>query len=398
MDWLDLFYFLLGAVIFFGAVLYRRGEWNEEYTSLKQTKMLTGIAALGVALHHIAQKSCASWHPKRFIVHGLDVFVDMGFILVAVFFFCSGLGLYKSFRTKPGYLKGFLRRRVLPLVIAYYLSEVIYLIIRAAMGEPMGAVDVIWYLSGLHMANMNAWYLVIIPLFYLIFWLAFRFCRHEGTAILWVFIGVLLYTVGCACVDHQNDWWIRGEWWYNSVILFPLGILFGRFEKPLTKVFRKGYILWLAASMLSVYGAMRLSDLVINHWGGFYGENWGDRLKVIHRLGSAGSQWLICIVVVWFCFLLMMKVRIGNRVLAWFGAVSLDFYLAHGVFVELFGYNFLDQRSSLVYIRDVPTYLLAVLSCGIVATLIFRLLRKGILRVTGLEPARASEPSVRREE
>ena len=94
----------------------------------------------------------------------------------------------------------------------------------------------------------------------------------------------------------------------------------------------------------------------------------------------------------------MMKVRIGNRVLAWFGAVSLDFYLAHGVFVELFGYNFLDQRSSLVYIRDVPTYLLAVLSCGIVATLIFRLLRKGMLRVTGLEPARASEPSVRREE
>ena len=35
-------------------------------------------------------------------------------------------------------------------------------------------------------------------------------------------------------VDHQNVWWIRGEWWYNSVILFPLGLLYAKHEEKLT--------------------------------------------------------------------------------------------------------------------------------------------------------------------
>ena len=169
MDMIYLFYFLLSALIFFGAEYAGSGRWNEEYTSLRQTKILQGIAALGIALHHMAQKTCAPWHPQRYMVHGLDPFIPMGYMLVAVFMFCSGLGLYKSFRTKPDYLKGFFRRRILPVIIAFYLSEIIYTVIRLAMGEKMDAVTVLWYLSGLHMANFNAWYVIVIPFFYLAF-------------------------------------------------------------------------------------------------------------------------------------------------------------------------------------------------------------------------------------
>ena len=117
MDWMYLFYFLLAGLIFWGARYAGRGEWNEDYTSLKQTKILQGVAALGIALHHMSQKTCAPWHPSAFIVHGMDPFIPMGYMLVGVFLFCSGLGLYKSFKSKPGYLKGFFRRRILPVVI-----------------------------------------------------------------------------------------------------------------------------------------------------------------------------------------------------------------------------------------------------------------------------------------
>ena len=118
MDWMYLFYFLLALLFFFGAKSTGR-EWNEEYTSLKQTKMLQGIAALGIALHHMGQKTCAPWHPSMYTVHGLDVFVPIGYMLVGLFLFCSGLGLYRSLKSKPDYLKGFFRRRILPIIIAY---------------------------------------------------------------------------------------------------------------------------------------------------------------------------------------------------------------------------------------------------------------------------------------
>ena len=386
MDWLDLFYFLLGGLLFCGAKFCARDEWNDECTSLRQTKMVEGVAALGVVLHHVAQKTCGSWHPRQFIVHGLDVFVDMGYIFVAIFFFCSGLGLYKSFRSKQDYLKGFFRRRVLPMAVAFYLSEWIHLGIRLLMGQRMSAIDILGYLSGLRLANENAWFMVILPLFYLFFYLAFRFCRDERGAIALVFLGVILYAVGCAFVDHQSVWWIRGEWWYNSVILFPFGLLFGRHEAAFTRFFKKKYLFWLLLSFAAVFGALRLADLTVNQWAGYYGENWRDPLKVVHRLWSASAQGLVCLTVVFSCFLFLMKCRLGNRVLAWLGAMSMDLYLAHGVFVELFGFGFWNNRPSLHYIRSVPLFLLTVLACGVVAAILFRRLRLAVMGLIGAGP------------
>ena len=76
-------------------------------------------------------------------------------------------------------------------------------------------------------------YVIVIPFFYLVFWLSFRFCKREGTAILWIFLFTLGYTVLGAVINHQNTWWMRGEWWYNSIILFPLGILFAKYEEKI---------------------------------------------------------------------------------------------------------------------------------------------------------------------
>ncbi|MBQ8110463.1 MAG: acyltransferase [Clostridia bacterium] len=380
-----LFYFLLGALLFVGARVCGRGEWNEEYTSLRQTRMLLGVAALGVALHHMGQKSCAPWHKQQYIVHGLDFFVPIGFPLVALFLFCSGFGLYRSLKTKPDYLRGFFKRRVAPIVAAYYLSELIYLAVRAAVGQQMETADVLWYLTGLHMANFNAWYAVVIVFFYAAFYLAFRYSRSDGAAILYVTAFTVAYTVFGACLDHQDVWWMQGEWWYNSIIMFPLGLLFGKYEAKLTAFFKRGYPFWLALSLAATVGLFHLSVLVSEVWWGYYGENWDDPLKVLHRLGSCGAQWLVCVAFVAFCFLLLMKLRLGNRVLGLLGGVTLEFYLIHGVFVELFGYNFQEIAPSLTYIRDVPTYIAAVLACSAVATALFRWLWKLSLRALGLQ-------------
>lgn len=385
MDQMYLVYFLLGALLCFGARGCGRKEWNEDYTSLKQAKALQGVMVLGVALHHMAQKTCAPWHPRAFIVHGLDFFVPIGYLFVAVFLFCSGFGLYKSWKTKPDYLRHFLRRRILPLVIAFYLSEAVYTAVRLAVGEKMDAAKILWYLSGLRMANYNSWYLIVIPFFYLAFYFAFRFCRKEGTAIGWVFLFTLGYTLLGACIDHQDVWWMRGEWWYNSILLFPLGLVFGKYEARITAFFKKGWAVWLILSFAAVFALYRLSELTTGEWWGYYGENSLDRLKVIHRLGSAASQWLVCAAFTAFCFLLLMKVRLGNGLLSLLGSVTLEFYLMHGIFVDLFGYDFAGVARSAVYIKNVPLYMLTVLACSALATALFHFLWQGVLRLARLK-------------
>lgn len=373
MDWMYLFYFSLALLLFFGASCAGRGAWNEECTSLKQTRALQGIAALGVALHHLAQKSCGPWHPSAYIVYGLEFFLNIGYLFVAVFFFCSGLGLYKSFRGKPDYLKGFLRRRVLPIVLAFYLSEFLYTGVRLLMGGKMDFIRALRFLSGLHMANFNAWYLVVIPFFYLAFWAAFRFCRREGAAILWVFAFTLAYAVLCASVDPESGRWMEGEWWYNTVLLFPLGLLFGKHEKSVIRFFRKGYWFWLLFFSAAVPALFFASEYLVGiRWSQY--TQYGN-MKTAYRLLSAGSRWLAGAAFMTFCFLLLMKIRLGNKALAWLGGMSLDFYLTHGIFVEMFGYSFLDAAPSVVYIRNVPAYAAAVLACTVPASLLFRALR-----------------------
>ena len=402
MDWMYLVYFLLGLLVFFGARLACRNEWNEDYTSLKQTKVLQGITALFIALHHMAQKTCAPWHPTRYTVHGLDVFVPLGYLFVGVFLFCSGLGLYRSLHSKPDYLKGFFRRRILPIVIAFYLSEIIYTAVRLLMGEKMDALTVAWYLSGLHMANFNAWYVIVIPFFYLAFWAAFRFCKREGTAVFLVFLFTLGYTVLGTAIDQQNDWWMRGEWWYNSIILFPAGLLFGKYEKQVTAFLKKGYLFWLVLSFAGAILLFRQSEWFNAHiWN--YNNYWGP-MKIPRRLACAGFQWLAALFYTAFCLVLTMKVRLGNRALAFLGGITLEFYLMHGIFVELFGYNFLDISKSLIYIRKVPEYTAAVTVCSVAAALLFRLLRKGmtdLVMKTGRSgkavPAHHESPEVRKQ-
>ena len=379
MDLLYLFYFFLGGLLFWGMRRTPRGEWNVEYTSRDQTGALRGAAALGVMLHHMAQKTCAPWNPSAFIVHGLDIFLDVGYIFVSVFFFLNGLGLYKRLHVRQDYLEHFFRRRVLPIAVAFYLSEWICLAVRLLMGERMETADILWNLTGLRMANPNAWFMVTLPLFYLFFWLAFRFSKREGAAILKVFALVLAYTVGCAFVDHQNVWWIRGEWWYNSVILFPVGLLYAKHEEKLTAAFKKRHTLWLCFSLALAAAAWLFSAWAVGAWG-YYGENW-DWLKVPHRLGSAFSQWLVCAAVLWPLLLFMMKCRIGNRALKWIGEMSLDLYLVHGTFAEMFGFDFMGHVKSLPYIRSVPLYIAVVFLLSAVAAVLFRLLRESVMKL-----------------
>ena len=132
-------------------------DWNEDAFSLRQMKAMQGFFAICIMLHHIGQKTCASWISKeQFVAHGLDFFVPLGYYFVGFFLFCSGYGLMVSLQNKPDYLNGFGRRRILPIVYSYYSTGLIFLIARFLMQEPLDGLKVFFYVSGLKLSNPNA--------------------------------------------------------------------------------------------------------------------------------------------------------------------------------------------------------------------------------------------------
>ena len=154
-----------------------------------------------------------------------------------------------------------------------------------------------------------------------------------------------------------------------------------KYEKPVTERAKKGYWLWLALAFIGMFGLYKLSELTTNSLWGYYGENWGDPLKVLHRWGCALNQNLASFSYVCFLFLCMMKIRIGNKLLEILGGLTLEIYLIHGIFVELFGYDFCEIVPSITYIRNVGLYVLVVLACTVAGTFLFHLLYKNVMKI-----------------
>ena len=365
-----LVYPLMAVLLFWGARIDKKGCWNEEAFSLREMKALQGFTAVCIMLHHIGQKTCASWLSPELIIPGLELFVPYGYYFVGIFFFCSGYGLLVSYRTKPDYLKNMGKRRVLPIVVAFYVTALLFLIVRILMKEHMTPWKILWYVSGLKLSNPNAWFAIILPFFYLFFWIAFRFCKKESRATALLGVLVLAYMILGTFIDH-NDWWMRGEWWYNSVHFFFLGVLFARHEEAITAHLKKHYALYFVLLLLLIFVLDGVSNFA--QWRfSYYGENWYAPDKVPRRWACLTAQVLASSAFVFWVFLVQLKVRIGNRFLAFLGGITLEFYLLHNLFLELLAYNFCDVAPSLYHLRIVPLLVLVVFAATIPSALLLK--------------------------
>ncbi len=352
------YYPALILLLLWGAKLCKFGEWNDEFMSLNQTKALQGITAVCIMFHHVAQKRCAMWIPMLDRLPGLEMFVPVGYWFVSIFVFCSGFGLYKSWKSKENYLSGFFRKRMLPIIICYYVMTLIWFVMRKfVFKQPMNTVNLLGYLFGLKLTNPYGWYAVSIVFFYLAFYLSFKFIKPEWGKILGVSVWTVIYTAIGAYIGHC-DWWMCGEWWYNSMHFFVIGLLFAKYESSIVGKIKRLYLLYVILAFAGILGFGWLS--MFCQWKiGYYVPDF-CLSSIDNRLICVSVQWLTSCAFVFFVFMLGMKIRIGNRALAWLGGLTLEIYLGHSLFAEFFAYKFgnLFLEMGIVLVLGLPFALL----------------------------------------
>lgn len=317
---------------------FYRGSWNEDHWSAEECKAVRGIAAIGIILHHLAQKTAASWVPSEYLMHGLDPFVNLGYILVGIFFFCSGYGLYMSMSSKPDYLKGFIGRHFRPVIFCYLIANSVF------------------YLVGEELSGYN-WYIYAILYLYLAFFLCFRYTQKERTAVILLLCSIVLYIAFC-------DFSTVGTWSYNTVGVFAVGLLFAKYREKLIEFFGRRYVLWLAVSLVlsAVCFAAALSTSAV------MAETEVRTIYNLTRLTTVLLQFLASAAFSIFIFLLNRKISFSCKVLQFLGTMSLELYLIHVTFVELFSYWFVnEQHINVLYIRNPFLYALVVLVLSVIS-------------------------------
>ena len=372
MQFIFFIYFILPVILFWGSRIAEEGKWNDGFLSLEQTKAFQGICVVAIGVHHISQKVFANREVAVFIRNMLSPFVNIGVFLTAVFFFFNGYGLYKSYINKPGYLDNFLRKRLVAPVVAYYVTGWIFLAIRVLVGEEMGRKLFLLQLTGVVHSSPYSWYIVVLLIFYVAFYLVFKRAKNERSAVTLFTIIVFAY-IAISLFIPRNDYFIRGEWWYNSVFMLPLGMLFARNEGRIIDHVKRHYAVYLVIHLIFAYPAFRLSYFVYKKLGYFSASIPNG---VIYKFLSLSAQMLALYVFIACIILIGMNIRIGNKVLAFLGKYTLEIYLIHGIFVELYDHDFAGIAPSPLPIEKVSFYALAVIASTLPLALLLKKLEK----------------------
>ncbi|MGN0368365.1 MAG: acyltransferase family protein [Wujia sp.] len=285
---------------------------------------MLGFFAVLIVFHHIAQTVGAA-NASAFVI-----LEDFGVGLVGMFFFFSGYGLMRSLRTKPDYLKGFFRKRLPGILIPFYVCVIIFVVAALLTNMEMTIPDLLGYLSGFILINTHMWYIVEIALFYTVFYLLFRFIKDDRKALLAMGIFLVVFTI-CSLALGHGIYWFQGEWWYNTSLVFLVGMLFAKYETGIFSAFRKHYRVWLTVCALLFLGLNKLTRYMLYHHG-YWTETMTDR-GYADKFMTLAPQLAMTISFVVLVVLILMKCKFDNPVLRFLGNISLELYLIHNLFL-----------------------------------------------------------------
>ena len=208
---LFLFPVAIVTILVFGAGVKKRGEFSGEAWSLGQAKALQVFGALMIILHHLVQTITNFGS----VVKGpVTIWNSFGILFTSIFFFFSGFGLYKRYKTGGDYLEGFGRRRILKVLIPFLVTNIVYICVFCG-----GRISAVWQgftaIIGAPLLNGNAWYVIELLILYVAFYVFFRFIKSERAAMICLTLFVVLMITCSLLLGHDsgavNRRWFMGE-------------------------------------------------------------------------------------------------------------------------------------------------------------------------------------------
>lgn len=220
---------------------------------------------------------------------------------VAIFFMVSGYGLV--FSAGKGLDTHWICRRIYNVYFPYIvIVGIIHLLERKQ-----------WTFKGVvrYVLGMDAWFVFVIIIFYIIFYAAWKFCEHR---MLWITAGVLFASAALAVT-------IKDSVWYASNISFLVGVAAGQYDQEIGEWLKDKRKMCSIVLLIAFFCS-----------GGVYTFFTG-RSEVIYLIGKIAASAL------WAMLLIAMFANkdISNRAIEKIGAASLEVYLIHVFVLQVLG-------------------------------------------------------------
>lgn len=369
---------VLGAILFAGSS--GRNANETAFFDRVSSKEIQGALAVFIIFHQTVIGLEANGEDTG----DMRFFFYYGILAVAFFFFSSGFGLIKRWMTDENYIKGFMRRRIFTVLVPFFICNYIYLtdalLNNIAFRKSFGFGEVICSFFGIFLVNNEMWFAVEIMILYVAFRLVFAKVKKPLTGILIMTVIVLvMMTIGLFSSHSATgvmSYWFQGEWWYNTILMFPVGMLYAYNEERINRVIKRAFLSFLTASAILAVIMDHIHRNLISKFI-YWTEYHGSPNPILDKLLGLGQETLFELVFLLFVITLMSRVKIGNPVIKFFGKISLE--------VIMLNYLMIEKLYFLYTMYGIGVYLLAVVAGTLVCASLVYLVKNVVLeRRSGL--------------
>ena len=294
----------------------------------KYTTAIKGIFTVLIFCSHIRGYQSLPDHWSNSLYS--TVFDYLGQLIVVMFFFYSGFGIWESQKKKNDYTNTFFKRRILKTLLHFDIVIFLYILVQAFSPIRYTTKDYLLCWIGWTSVGNSNWFIFVILGLYLIAHLSLLFQKKFGHgAILLTLVLSACFWIWLRIIMHQPSWWV------DTLAAFPLGLIFSQYKPVLDQWLEKKNYYPVLAVLLSVVAFLLAYKFVkIDIYGG-----------------------VSCL----FCCLTMLLsslVKIGNPILDWLGKNAFTIYIIQRLPMIVFSQLGINQPSALYVVLVLTTTLL----------------------------------------
>lgn len=210
-------------------------EDNDDFISKERCNSIKGIFILLIVLTHSMQYINNSGYEYE----GIDMFVPffknkMGQMVVVMFLFYSGYGVYLSIKKKgKAYVNQMPRRRLLTTLLNFDVAVLSFVVLNLFISKPMSISQVALSMIGWDSVGNSNWYIFDILVCYTATYIVAKLSDEKN---LWKWLFFLIFI----CVIVLS--FLKKSYWYNTMMAYPAGVLFAAYQNRIVAVFRKYYL------------------------------------------------------------------------------------------------------------------------------------------------------------
>ena len=195
-----------------------------DYMSKDKTFAVKGCFIIIVFMSHIRSYTTFEGFLDNYVIKFLDY---MGQLMVAMFLFYSGFGVYESIKKKGyEYVKNIPIGRVLKTFINLFIAILLFLCVDIWLGIEVEAVDVLLAPTGWTSIGNSNWYMFAIFTLYILTFICFTVFKNNRVGALSIF--AMLSIVYILIIQRS-----QGSWWCDTYLCYFAGMLYSHFKEKI---------------------------------------------------------------------------------------------------------------------------------------------------------------------